>query len=89
MTHRHERKELTESEIVPHEIDPVLFIHLLTTDNFLFSCYLMLNGRLGYYYVPYAVNDQLIKLVFSLSSILHQFRSLCNAKSHFNLWMNN
>ena len=28
-------QELTGSEIVSREIDPVLFIHLLTTDTFL------------------------------------------------------
>ena len=32
---RHETQELTGSEIVSRQIDPVIFIHLLTTDNFL------------------------------------------------------
>ena len=30
----HETQELTGSEIVSREIDPVPFIHLLATDNF-------------------------------------------------------
>ena len=32
-----EAQELTRSEVVSREFDPVLFIHLLTTDNFLLS----------------------------------------------------
>ena len=48
-------QEFTESEIVSREIDPVLFIHLLTTDTFLLQ--LVLNGTLGNSYVSYAVKN--------------------------------
>ena len=51
----HETQELTGSEIVSREIDPVPFIHLLATDNFLpQTCN---NGTLGNCHIPYAVNN--------------------------------
>ena len=45
------------SEIVSREIDPVLFIHLLTTDNLNFPSPTVLNGTLGNCHVSYAVNN--------------------------------
>ena len=44
-------QELTISEIVSHEIDPVLFILLLKTEQF------SSNGLMGNYHVSYAVNN--------------------------------
>ena len=50
-------QEVTVSEIASREIDPVLLIHLLTTDNFLSPCPLVLNGRLGKCHASYAVDN--------------------------------
>ena len=44
-------KELTGSEIVTREIDPVLFILLLTMEQF------PTNGLMVNYHVSYAVNN--------------------------------
>ena len=59
MVVRHRTQELTISEIVSCEIDPVLFILLLTTEQFP-SNGLMVNCQAG---VSYAVNNYLVKLV--------------------------
>ena len=48
---RRRKQELTISEIVSREIDPVLFILLLTAVQFLS------NGLMVNYHVPYAVNN--------------------------------
>ena len=66
---RRRTQELTISEIVSREIDPVLFIHLLTTEQF------PLNGTFGYCHVSHVLNNYLVKFVFGLSFIQHRFRS--------------
>ena len=48
---RHRAQELTISEIFSREIDPVLFILLLTTEQF------PTNGLMVNCHVPYAVNN--------------------------------
>ena len=48
---RRRTQELTIFEIVSREIDPVLFILLLTAEQF------PSNGTLGYRQVSYAVNN--------------------------------
>ena len=65
---RRRTQELTIFEIVSREIDPVLFILLLTTEQFLS------NGPMAncHVTVSYAVHNQLFKLV-SASHPSHRF----------------
>ena len=51
-------QELAGSEIVSFKVDPVLFVHLLTTDNF---------PQTDDCHVFYAVYNWLVKLVLSAS----------------------
>ena len=53
----HETQELTRSEIVSREIDLALFIHLLTTDNFLALSLSRSNGTSGNGHVSDAVDN--------------------------------